>query len=185
MRRKYLKRKGLLETIQLIFMEFLGKNKEMLKLKMLETAICGEQKLALEDFFQHIRFNNHNTYGITISPEKQEAIKELIRIHSEESNKKGEINVYLESLLYFITGSKRLSNDIIRTGIDFNAVPNNVKSPLFLAHTCFNYIDIKEELLVDLETKKRDEIIRESKLFEWLGPGLLSNPLSQTYSFVG
>jgi hypothetical protein len=68
---------------------------------MLETVICGEQKLMLEDFFQYITFNNQYKGFRDITFNEQEAIKELIRLHSVESEKKGEINVYLESLLNF------------------------------------------------------------------------------------
>jgi hypothetical protein len=151
---------------------------------MLETVICGEQKLMLEDFFQYITFNNQYKGFRDITFNEQEAIKELIRLHSVESEKKGEINVYLESLLNFITASKRISNKIKETGISFNLVTYTGLPPIN-AHTCFNYIDVKEQYLIELLEKKAQGNIRESKLFEWLGPELLKNQLAQTFGFAG
>ena len=187
MEKKYTRRKGLLESIEQIFTEFLGigNSKEMLELKMLETVLCGEQKLMLEDFLKYIKFNNehkHNRY-INITKDQQNAIIELIRIHSEKSEKNEEINLYLESLLHFITASKRISNDIKNTGICFN-LASHIDLPIH-AHTCFNYIDIKEQYLVELVDKKSQGKIFESKLYEWLGPELLKNPLAQTFEFAG
>jgi hypothetical protein len=183
MEKKYSRRKELLKSIEQIFIDFLGNSKELLELKMLETVICGEQKLMPEDFFQHLRFNNQHSGPRDITPDQQEAIKELITLHSQESEKKGEINVYLESLLNFITASKRISNKIKETGISFNLAPH-IPQPIN-AHTCFNYIEVKEEFLIDLTTKITEGRIRESKLFEWLGPELLKNQLAQTFGFAG
>ena len=184
MRKKYSRRKELLKSIEQIFIDFLGNSKELLELKMLETVICGEQKLMLEDFFQYLRFNNKYKVSRNMTSVEQEAIKELITLHSEESKKKGEINVYLESLLNFITASKRISNKIKKTGISFNLVPYPGIPPIN-AHTCFNYIDVKETYLIDLTTKRAEGRIRESTLFEWLGPELLKNQLAQTFGFAG
>jgi hypothetical protein len=144
---------------------------------LLIDKICGRQSLKLVDFIPSIKFSNE------FSQDAKNATIEVIKEHSKNSKLKKDINIYLEALLFYITGSKRISSKIIQTGIYFMFRNNvNNSSPPINAHTCFNQFDIRSDILEDVVIKFNQSKIKESELYKWLDIKILTNVEAQSFS---